>query len=150
MKITKQTIAAAGFAALLFAPLAQAQTSSATANIDIVVINSGGMRIEAFDMSFGSIPSGVTDQSWILTCTADNNVVSSEIQQGNPRPTTTPHAALSMCSRELTVSITSWRSRRTLSPAAPAPLWAPRLTRLSIFSWPTARPPSPAWTTSTP
>ena len=26
MKITKQTIAAAGFAALLFAPLAQAQT----------------------------------------------------------------------------------------------------------------------------
>ena len=75
MKITKQTIAAAAFAALLFAPLAQAQTSpSATANIDIVVINSGGMRIEAFDMSFGSIPSGVTDQSWILTCTADNNV----------------------------------------------------------------------------
>ena len=67
MKITKQTIAAAGFAALLFAPLAQAQTSSATADIDIVVIGSA-MGIEASDMSFGSIPSGDTGQSWILTC----------------------------------------------------------------------------------
>ena len=67
MKITKQTIAAAGFAALLFAPLAQAQTSSATADIDIVVIGSA-MGIEASDMSFGSIPAGDTGQSWILTC----------------------------------------------------------------------------------
>ena len=71
MKITKQTIAAAGFAALLFAPLAQAQTSSATANIDIVVIGSA-MAIEATDISFGAFSSGDASQNVILTCTADD------------------------------------------------------------------------------
>ena len=85
MKITKQTIAAAGFAALLFAPLAQAQTSSATADIDIVVIGSA-MGIEASDMSFGSIPSGDTGQSWILTCTADDNVGVVRDLTRNPAP----------------------------------------------------------------
>ena len=70
MKITKQTIATAGFAALLFAPLAQAQTpgNSATRDIDIVVIGSG-MGIEASDISFGAFPAGDANQNVILTCT---------------------------------------------------------------------------------
>ena len=70
MKITKQTIAAAGFAALLFAPLAQAQTpgNSATKDIDIRVINSG-MSIEASNINFGAFPAGDANQNLILTCT---------------------------------------------------------------------------------
>ena len=73
MKITKQTIAAAGFAALLFAPLAQAQTSdSATANIDIRVINSA-LAIEARDISFGAFSTGDANQNVVLTCTASDD-----------------------------------------------------------------------------
>ena len=95
MKITKQTIAAAGFAALLFiaaagfaallfAPLAQAQTpgNSATRDIDIRVINSG-MGIKATDISFGAFPTGNANQNLTLTCTADaTGVVNSPVSDG--------------------------------------------------------------------
>ena len=74
MKITRQIIAAAGFASLLFAPLAQAQTTSdsATGNIDLTVVSSSSaITFTAADaISFGSIiaPTAGATVPLALTC----------------------------------------------------------------------------------
>ena len=75
MKITQQLIAAASFASLLFAPLAQAQTStptteSAEGNTRLQVIDAG-LSFSAEDLDFGSVaPHASTADNLVVTCTA--------------------------------------------------------------------------------
>ena len=71
MKITQQLIAAASFASLLFAPLAQAQTAdSATGNVELKVIGSG-LLFRASDMNFGSVtPHASNADNLVVACTA--------------------------------------------------------------------------------
>ena len=80
MKITRQIIAAAGFASLLFAPLAQAQTPSdtATANINLTVVpSSSAITFTAVDdISFGSIiaPTAGATVPLALACSSSAGV----------------------------------------------------------------------------
>ena len=68
MKITQQLIAAASFASLLFAPLAQAQTSdSATGNVELTVLGSG-LSFEARDLNFGSVTPGSDTNNLVVAC----------------------------------------------------------------------------------
>ena len=70
MKITQQLIAAASFASLLFAPLAQAQTSdSATGNVELTVLGSG-LSFEARDLNFGSVTPGSDTNNLVVACAA--------------------------------------------------------------------------------
>ena len=73
MKITQQLIAAASFASLLFAPLAQAQTASqntADGNIRLEVIPSG-LSFGAEDLNFGSVtPHATNPDNLEMACTA--------------------------------------------------------------------------------
>ena len=73
MKITQQLIAAASFASLLFAPLAQAQTASqnsAEGNTRLQVIDAG-LSFSALDLDFGSVaPHASTPDNLAVTCTA--------------------------------------------------------------------------------
>ena len=73
MKITQQLIAAASFASLLFAPLAQAQTpttESAEGNTRLQVIDAG-LSFSALDLDFGSVaPHASTPDNLAVTCTA--------------------------------------------------------------------------------
>ena len=64
MKITKQLIAAASFSSLLFAPLAQAQT---TGNTELRVVESA-LTILATDMNFGTVNPGDAADDLVLTC----------------------------------------------------------------------------------
>ena len=73
MKITQQLIAAASFASLLFAPLAQAQTPSqntADGNIRLEVIPPG-LSFRAEDLNFGSVtPHATNPDNLVVACTA--------------------------------------------------------------------------------
>ena len=69
MKITQQLIAAASFASLLFAPLAQAQTTSATGNVELTVLGSG-LSFEARDLNFGSVTPGSDTNNLVVACAA--------------------------------------------------------------------------------
>ena len=68
MKITQQLIAAASFASLLFAPLAQAQTS-ATGNVELTVLGSS-LSIRADDLNFGSVASASDANDLVVACTS--------------------------------------------------------------------------------
>ena len=91
MKITKQIIAAAGFAALFFAPLSQAQTTFTLDDLRVgsvkFKVNSAGVIIsEASAIDFGRVtPHTETADVLEMTCSTDTNV-------GITR-TTTPDAA---------------------------------------------------------
>ena len=65
MKITQQLIAAASFASLLFAPLAQAQT---TGNTELTVLGSG-LTVTATDLNFGTLSPPLNSAApVILSC----------------------------------------------------------------------------------
>ena len=80
MKITKQIIAAAGFAALFFAPLSQAQTTFTLDDLKVgsvkFKVNSAGVTIsEASAIDFGRVtPHTETADVLEMTCSADSDV----------------------------------------------------------------------------
>ena len=70
MKITQQLIAAASFASLLFAPLAQAQTTvSDGGDVELTVIPSG-LSISAENLNFGSVAAASDANNLVVACTA--------------------------------------------------------------------------------
>ena len=79
MKITRQIIAAAGFASLLFAPLAQAQdTDTGQVNLRVLSLSSQIGFTAAGDMNFGNIIPPNTAAPVELTC-ASNGVATAVI-----------------------------------------------------------------------
>ena len=83
MKITQQLIAAASFASLLFAPLAQAQTTdSAEGNVELTVIGSG-LLFRASDMNFGSVtPDGSAVSNLAVACAAGDSATGTPSASG--------------------------------------------------------------------
>ena len=79
MKITRQIIAAAGFASLLFAPLAQAQDTD-TGQVNLTVISSSSqIRFTAAgNVNFGNIIPPNTTADVVLTC-ASNGIATAAI-----------------------------------------------------------------------
>ena len=81
MKITKQLIAAASFSSLLFAPLAQAQTTAGnTGNTELRVVEPA-LIITASDMEFGAVIPGGAPSDLVLTCDS-NTSASAAIADG--------------------------------------------------------------------
>ena len=89
MKITQQIIAAAGFASLLFAPLAQAQEQGG--NVGLTVI-ADGLTVTGTELNFGQATLNEADTAGEITlsCFSFNEgdplttILSGQVPQGDP------------------------------------------------------------------
>ena len=90
MKITQQIIAAAGFASLLFAPLAQAQEQGG--NVGLTVI-ADGLTVSGTELNFGQATLNKTDTVGFVSLACldfGGGVVITDLSAGEPNPDNLP------------------------------------------------------------